>query len=73
MKQGGYGGRTRYILKDALKFVPLYGWCLGEVRWGGGEGGGGGGVGGIERYYCSYVPSMVKFISSHYTHTLIAV
>ncbi len=31
MKQGGHGGRTRYILKDALKFVPMYGWVLGEV------------------------------------------
>lgn len=32
VKQGGHGGRTRYILKDALKFVPMYGWMLGEVR-----------------------------------------
>ena len=32
MKQGGYGGRVRYILKDTIKFVPLYGWYLGHVR-----------------------------------------
>lgn len=31
VKQGGYGGRARYILKDAIKFIPLYGWVLGEV------------------------------------------
>ncbi len=30
VKQGG-GGRVRYILKDALKYVPLYGWYLGHV------------------------------------------
>lgn len=29
VKQGGYGGRARYILKDVLKFLPLYGWYLG--------------------------------------------
>ena len=34
MKQGGYGGRARYILKDNLKFVPLYGWYLGLVSLG---------------------------------------
>ena len=32
MKQGGYGGRVKYILKDTIKFVPLYGWYLGHVR-----------------------------------------
>lgn len=32
VKQGGYGGRARYILKDVLKFLPLYGWYLGYVR-----------------------------------------
>ena len=31
VKQGGYGGRARYILKDALKYIPLYGWHLGDV------------------------------------------
>ena len=31
MKQGGCGGRTRYILKDAIRYLPLYGWVLGEV------------------------------------------
>ena len=31
VKQGGYGGRARYILKDNIKFVPLYGWYLGLV------------------------------------------
>ena len=31
MKQGGYGGRAKYILKDALRFIPLYGWYLGMV------------------------------------------
>lgn len=31
LKQGGYGGRARYILKDSLKFLPLYGWYLGMV------------------------------------------
>jgi lysophosphatidate acyltransferase len=30
IKQGNSGGRTRYILKDAIKYVPLYGWILGE-------------------------------------------
>ena len=40
VKQGGWGGRARYILKDAIKFVPLYGWVLGEVRGGGGREGG---------------------------------
>ncbi|KAL5508983.1 hypothetical protein EMCRGX_G004255 [Ephydatia muelleri] len=29
LRQGGYGGRNRYILKDSLKYVPLYGWQLG--------------------------------------------
>lgn len=33
VKQGGYGGRARYILKDDLKYVPLYGWYLGMVRF----------------------------------------
>ena len=33
LKQGGYGGRARYILKDALKYIPLYGWQLGEVSF----------------------------------------
>ncbi len=31
VKQGGYGGRAKYILKDALRFLPLYGWYLGMV------------------------------------------
>ena len=31
MKQGGYGGRAKYILKDNLKYLPLYGWYLGMV------------------------------------------
>ena len=31
MKQGGHGGRARYILKDTLKYLPLYGWYLGYV------------------------------------------
>ena len=70
MKQGGYGGRTRYILKDALKFVPLYGWCLGEVRWGGGEGRGGGGVGGIERYGLCITVLMFPQWSSSYPPTI---
>ena len=39
LKQGGYGGRTRYILKDVLKYIPLYGWQLGEVSGSLGEGG----------------------------------
>lgn len=30
VKQGGHGGRARYILKDALKYVPIYGWLLGD-------------------------------------------
>jgi lysophosphatidate acyltransferase len=30
VKQGGFGGRTRYILKDTIKYLPLYGWILGE-------------------------------------------
>ena len=33
MKQGGHGGRARYILKDALKYVPIYGWLLGDVSY----------------------------------------
>ena len=31
VKQGWCGGRTRYILKDAIRFLPLYGLILGEV------------------------------------------
>ena len=31
VKQGGFGGRAKYILKDALRFLPLYGWYLGMV------------------------------------------
>lgn len=31
VKQGGYGGRTRYVLKDVIKYVPMYGWQLGYV------------------------------------------
>ena len=31
LRQGRYGGRNRYILKDSLKYVPLYGWHLGAV------------------------------------------
>lgn len=31
VKQGGYGGRTRYVLKDVIKYVPMYGWQLGDV------------------------------------------
>ena len=31
LKQGGRGGRTRYVLKDALKYIPMYGWQLGDV------------------------------------------
>ena len=33
LKQGGRfrGGRARYILKDALKYIPLFGWQLGAV------------------------------------------
>ncbi len=31
VKQGGYGGRVRYILKDTIKFIPLFGWYLGMV------------------------------------------
>ena len=31
LKQGRQGGRTRYILKESLKYFPLYGWILGEV------------------------------------------
>ena len=34
VKQGGHGGRARYILKDALKYMPLYGWYLGYVSSG---------------------------------------
>lgn len=30
VKQGD-GGRTRYILKDTIRYLPLYGWVLGEV------------------------------------------
>ena len=39
VKQGNYGGRARYVLKDTLKYLPLYGWYLGNVREGGREGG----------------------------------
>ena len=56
MKQGGHGGRARYILKDALKFLPLYGWYLGRVsgvlheeNWEGGGWRGRGGRGGREK------------------------
>ena len=31
LKQGWSGGRTRYILKDAIRYLPLYGLVLGEV------------------------------------------
>ena len=34
VKQGGHGGRARYILKDTLKYMPLYGWYLGYVSSG---------------------------------------
>ena len=32
VKQGERGGRARYILKDTVKYLPLYGWMLSEVR-----------------------------------------
>ena len=31
VKRGEWGGRARYILKDTIKFLPLYGWMLSEV------------------------------------------
>ena len=31
VKQGGHGGRAKYLLKDHLKYVPMYGWYLGMV------------------------------------------
>jgi lysophosphatidate acyltransferase len=30
VKQGERGGRARYILKDTVKYLPLYGWMLSE-------------------------------------------
>ena len=31
IKQSGYGGRVKYMLKDAIKYLPIYGWQLGDV------------------------------------------
>ena len=47
MKQGGYGGRAKYILKDNLKYLPLYGWYLGMVS---------------PCHYCNIFPTIVQCI-----------
>ncbi len=31
IKQSGYGGRVKYILKDTVKYLPIFGWQLGDV------------------------------------------
>ena len=31
LKQGGYGGRVHYFLKNAVLYIPLYGFYLGTV------------------------------------------